>query len=856
MALWTPLDAATVFSWLDFSDAASLTLVSGKISAVADQVSGGPGASQSTDSLRPAYNATTECAEFRGNADSSTTGTRMNYPSAQTVKAFFAVFRDIISIGTTNGHSIIGADGSGVHEAAMNIASSPNNLSLDGSGTLYGKGALNGGATVGNFTSIENPEVGTFNKDGAGGNAVYGCWASDVLAFSKIGAGRSTGAYRGNYDLVHLVLLNAEPDQALIDRLMGWGLWSIGQQAQLPSGHPYESAAPTTGTTISPAAAVQLQVAGSPTLSVPGAISPDGAVQLQIAGSPTLSVPGIAISRPSDRGRVDLTASSVVDESGTTVVILGAQPSTDYENGSTSGATRQQVVYARVSGLSGLSPKFRAKYPTSPAVGTGWYANDRLMWRVAGSGVTGWQYFDNSAGGASADKEGWNNTAFAVDEIDVAFNLPWPVGEVDAWIDTLATTAYAVELPSSVGGGAHYYAQLDGSLYSDDRTGGTLSGVTLRQRCIKLADASTPPPSGRQKAAVVLATGVHSSEDAGSVSMMWFVDEWLSDPALRARMDLYIYALLVPSGRYVGRRRGTSQTTARAGTTNGARGTSTTGEDCNREFPDGTSAQWSIENTNTRSAWATDGIWSLLATTHGAFIDWHTDGIGSDPDIFVYTGTADADDDREAAWCAASQAYVTSATISQQYTSVDTTNTYARAQGATFAATVEFGYGTTDLIGFVEEVGRGFAQGLADAFDSGVVGGYVLSPAAAVQLQVAGSPTLSWAGALSPDAAVQLQVAGAATVSVGGALSPSGAVQLQVAGSPALSWAGTLSPAGAVHLQVAGVAVLGGVTSTLAPAGAVQLQVAGSPILTGPTSYTPSPRRTGRAIGTRTLRAA
>ncbi|MEA3537595.1 MAG: LamG-like jellyroll fold domain-containing protein [Pseudomonadota bacterium] len=475
-----------------------------------------------------------------------------------------------------------------------------------------------------------------------------------------------------------------------------------------------------------------------------------GDITLAAAGE---SLPDVIVTEPADRGR--LLSSSLFVESGNIIVELVPRTSEDYSDQTPYGP-QVQVMYAHVDGVAGVpNLRFRLKYPESGA-GVGWRTNDQLMWRVRGSGPDGWQPFTNASGGAAADKNGWNATAFTDDQIDVAFNYPFPLAEVDAWIDDLIVSGYAVEPASSVGGGAYAYATLDGSLYSDDRTGGTLAGVTLKQRCIELRDDASPPPAGRTKALVVYASGMHASEDAGTHEARFGVQEWLENPAARARCNIALLPEMNPSGRYVGRRRGTSQTSARAGTSNGSRGAATVGEDPNREYGNASGGLWSIENENTRAAILADDLVARIAATNGAFVDHHTDGIGTDPAIFVYIGNAAGPaNDRESAWVTAADAYITG-TVSQQYSNVASIRQYLYDAGVDFGATVEFGYNVADLPAWIEECGRGLMKGFVDAFDAGVIGGYVTEGSLAASI-----------GDFGLDADGKLLIKGNANVSIG-----------------------------------------------------------------------------------------
>lgn len=67
---------------------------------------------------------------------------------------------------------------------------------------------------------------------------------SDSLS-SLIGCDSSTVNLPADVTIDSIILGQSEIDDATIDKLVGWGMWRVGRQADLPVGHPYHDAAPT-----------------------------------------------------------------------------------------------------------------------------------------------------------------------------------------------------------------------------------------------------------------------------------------------------------------------------------------------------------------------------------------------------------------------------------------------------------------------------------------------------------------------------------------------------------------------------------------------------------------------------------
>lgn len=569
-------------------------------------------------------------------------------------------------------------------------------------------------------------------------------------------------------------------------------------------------------------------------LTVEGDVVPNDVAVATTIDQPTLGL-NFTITQPTDRGRVDLAASGLVIESGNPVLELGFLPSEDHDGGSTS--VKALIMYARVQGVQGVA-NLRFKAKKHPTGGHYLRANGRLLWRETGSGWNGWQTFDSGSGGSGADKFGWNSSAFTVDDIEVVYGLPLPIGEHQGIVDGWAGTAYAVEPASSVGGGTYRCGTIGGTNFADDRTGGTLNGVSLYQRVIEMRDDSATPPAGRSKALLAMGTGLHASEDPFSYAHAFAVDEWINDAALRARFNLYLLPIMAPAGRYTGRWRGTSQIAARSGST----GTPSyiEGQDLNNDWDD--TVVFSEEIHNLRVAIATDDVVARILASRGGWLDWHTDATGSNPDLFAYVG-----DPLEGMTGDVILPYADSHITATDYSIVTGTGPSATGtsrgwfenQGVRFSTTLESGGNVANYYALAEDVGRGTMQGLADAFDAGELGGYQITPADVAVAVALDSPTLASESSVSPaDMAVAVSL-DAAAVDTASSVSPADMAVAVAVDQPTLASVSAVSPADvavAVALDVATLSADG----DLLPADIAVAVALDSPTLAATTSVSPA----------------
>lgn len=100
-----------------------------------------------------------------------------------------------------------------------------------------------------------------------------------------------------NSDAFELFIFEDKPSTDIIERLEGWSLWEHGAEAQLPTGHTYElaaPAAPASAQSIGPSGFSGTGAFGAPKLNL--SVRPSGFAGAAAFGSPTLSLAQSTIS--------------------------------------------------------------------------------------------------------------------------------------------------------------------------------------------------------------------------------------------------------------------------------------------------------------------------------------------------------------------------------------------------------------------------------------------------------------------------------------------------------------------------------------------------------------------------------
>jgi hypothetical protein len=247
--LWTPADSTATLIWLDATDSANITTVSGAVSDWADKNGSGNSYSQASASNRPTYDGANNLVSFDGVNDHLLSGTRFGLATASPVFGAFFV-HEIGSVNlTTNKMWQLGG-----------IGTATGKLSISG-GTPGWSYRMNNGNEVFNSVDLNTLHLQSWTRP-ASGTYIDGDFYEDGTAQSTTGSGNPTGlltntdnetmlgaGHNGSYepidmDLHEFVLLDTD-DTTERQLVEGYLAWRWGLEGNLPAGHPYKSAAPT-----------------------------------------------------------------------------------------------------------------------------------------------------------------------------------------------------------------------------------------------------------------------------------------------------------------------------------------------------------------------------------------------------------------------------------------------------------------------------------------------------------------------------------------------------------------------------------------------------------------------------------
>lgn len=251
MALWTPADATsfTDEQWWEAWDAASLSLTGSAVNQWNDKSGNARHAAQSTSAAKPTYGATSFDGAPGITADG---GDRLTLSTTVPVVQSASTDADTanVTINPIGSTDFPGVDGSSLGTTLE----SPHILVAYWDGSAWhlrvnGAQVSTGGWTV----APTNPGVYWHAMDlTTAGNFGFGRWAT------KDGTSGNTFCLfnRGNDLARGLVGVCAAigmgsaaslPSTTDIEKLEGYLAWGAGIDSVLPGGHPYKSAAPTTG---------------------------------------------------------------------------------------------------------------------------------------------------------------------------------------------------------------------------------------------------------------------------------------------------------------------------------------------------------------------------------------------------------------------------------------------------------------------------------------------------------------------------------------------------------------------------------------------------------------------------------
>jgi len=252
---WTPARITTAL-WLDAADASTVTLNSSTVSQWNDKSGNGKNAFQATASLQPAYSATS----FLGKPGITTDGVDDSLVIANLSSQFSNLTHGVywVFLRVNNNSALY----------QPSVAGYPTNGTAD-AGSLHYIKSNNTGASYSYFTGL----AGSPNYDGVG---TYTDNTGNIMAFQANTAGTNWEVHKngtlesaasginnpsssvngyvlgkqinpprhGNFTFAEMIMVQST-DAATRQRIEGYLAHKWDLTANLPSGHPYKSTAPT-----------------------------------------------------------------------------------------------------------------------------------------------------------------------------------------------------------------------------------------------------------------------------------------------------------------------------------------------------------------------------------------------------------------------------------------------------------------------------------------------------------------------------------------------------------------------------------------------------------------------------------
>ncbi len=245
--LWTPAETTTAL-WLDAADAGTVTHSGGAVSQWDDRSGNGRHATQVTGGNQPGYVLAEQNAlnviRFDGSTGFFDLGTGLDWMESDATHVAFAMLKN------DNGANLYGAANGSAGDASLHVGWNGTNYRMNRWGNDWGT------AQTANYLAADyNFMRWTWVEGGA--KSVYAnaklegtSDATHASALSAMaGGGRIANVVSQGFldaDLGEFVILQGAPTQDTIDRMEGYLAWKWGQEANLPSGHPYELEAPQT----------------------------------------------------------------------------------------------------------------------------------------------------------------------------------------------------------------------------------------------------------------------------------------------------------------------------------------------------------------------------------------------------------------------------------------------------------------------------------------------------------------------------------------------------------------------------------------------------------------------------------
>lgn len=370
MPLWTPADLAVApHAWHDASNTASLTL-SGSLVTSIDDLSGNARGLGNTGTNRPSYSVTGFPGSLPGitATESPSTGLKSVPTDFALTSSNWAFFMSFAMTGSGDFYKRFWSG---------RISSVRDDYDTLGAFQVF----YLGGAKFGSNNFEESGSTGAiatgaghvlgYYGDGVGVSRTYdGTVLASVMPspapLDLMSLGVFQNAYTNTENLPavlgeHLVL-GYTPTTDERQRIEGYLSWKWGTVALLPSGHPYKTAAPQTGSTDITGSMSAVET-GSDTLFASGTVGVSGSMQAAETGADTMGAAGsVAISgalSASESGADSFASSGTVTVAGPTGTMSAVENGQDALSavGTVSGNVTPTPSYQAYYGGNGFSPK-------------------------------------------------------------------------------------------------------------------------------------------------------------------------------------------------------------------------------------------------------------------------------------------------------------------------------------------------------------------------------------------------------------------------------------------------------------------------------------------------------------------
>lgn len=226
MASWSPADITTLL-WLDGADSSTITIATG-ISQWADKSGNARHATQAVAANQPAYVSNGLNGQGVARFDGSNDTLAIAAALGSTVSIFY------VQNTTDSTYMVLNSDASNFGLTAQNGATTAMSLGF-GTPTLYKDGALQ------SWTNRDHVHDGLTSAAHVVG--IVGATISTWTAF-KISGYTTSATYLLSGDIAEVLVITGTPTTEERQTIEGYLAWKWGQEADLPSDHPYKTHPP------------------------------------------------------------------------------------------------------------------------------------------------------------------------------------------------------------------------------------------------------------------------------------------------------------------------------------------------------------------------------------------------------------------------------------------------------------------------------------------------------------------------------------------------------------------------------------------------------------------------------------